>query len=116
MSKSKDSDHIDDMLEWENKQYTPWEYAQEGKLPPVLKATGNPRLVAILFLCQGCICVLLLALMILNSSNLAEDWTELLMPAAYAVICFLVAVNYLKKWKVKKLFRENNQAHRKKRK
>ncbi|MDN0031873.1 hypothetical protein QVN85_03055 [Oscillibacter valericigenes] len=115
MSKSKDFDHIDDMLEWENKQYTPWEYAQEGKLPPVLKATGNPRLVAILFLCQGCICVLLLALMILNSSNLAADWTELLIPAAYAVICFLVAVNNLKKWKVKK-FRENNQAHRKKRK
>lgn len=94
MSKFKDSDHIDDMREWENKQYTPWEYAQEGKLPPVLKAAGNLGLAAILFLCQGGICVLLLALIILNSSNLAADWTELLIPAAYAVICFLVAVNY----------------------
>lgn len=109
MSKSKGSDHIDDMLEWENKQYTPWQYAQEGKLPPVLKAAGNLKLVAILFLCQGGICVFVLALMILNSSNLAADWAELLIPAAYAVICFLVAVNYLKKWKAKK-------AHRKKRK
>lgn len=116
MSKSKGSDHTDDMLEWENKQYTPWEYAQEGKLPPALKAAGNSRLVAILFLCQGGICVLLLALMVLNSSNIAADWTELLIPAAYAVICFLVAVNYLKKWKAKKLFKENSQAHRKKRK
>lgn len=102
MSKWKGSDHI-------NKQYTPWEYAQE--LPPVLKAAGNSRLVAILFLCQGGICVLFLTLMILNSSNPVADWTELLIPAAYAVICFLVAVNYLKKWKVKKLFKENSQAH-----
>lgn len=49
MSKSKDSDHIDDMLEWENKQNTPWEYAQEGKLPSALKSTGHPGLAAILF-------------------------------------------------------------------
>ena len=38
MPTSKGPDHIDDMMEWEKKQYTPGEYAQEGKLPPYLKA------------------------------------------------------------------------------
>lgn len=114
MPKSKGSDHIDDMLEWEKKQYTPWEYAQEGKLPPYLKAEGNKKSAAKLFYVQGGICVLFFSLIILNSSNLEDDWTELLVLAAYAILCFIIATNYLKKWKTAKLLKEKRKAHRKK--
>ncbi len=55
MSKSKDTDYIDDMLEWQEKQYTTWEYPQMGKLPPHLAAPGNKRNAAILFFAQGVI-------------------------------------------------------------
>jgi len=57
MPTSKGPDHIDDMMEWEKKQYTPGEYAQEGKLPPYLKAEWNKKSSAILFCVQGGICV-----------------------------------------------------------
>ena len=114
MPKSKGSYHINDILEWEKKQYTPWEYAQEGKLPLFLKAKGNKKLAAILFYVQGGICVLFFFLVIFSSSNLDEAWTELLVLAAYASLCFIVAANYLKKWKTVKLLKEKRKATRKK--
>lgn len=32
MPESRQTDHTDDLMEWGEKQYTPWEYSQEGKL------------------------------------------------------------------------------------
>jgi hypothetical protein len=113
VSKPKDSDHIEDMLEWENKQYAAWEYAQEGKFPPSLKAVGNKKLAAILFFIQGGISVILIAIVILTSSKLAEIWPELLFPAAIAALCFMAAANYMKSWKAAKLQREKASQSRK---
>lgn len=115
MAKSKGSDHLDDMLEWENKQYTPWEYAQEGKLPPYLKAEGNKKRAAILFFIQGAACSLFLVLMVMNGSGLPEDWMELLFPALFAILGFMAAANYLKKWKAAKLIRKKTRPRKKKR-
>lgn len=115
MSKSKGSDHIEEMLEWEKKQYTPWEYAQEGKLPPYLKAKGNQKRAAILFFIQGGIIVLIIGLTLLQDSNVIEDWPGLLFLAAIAVLCFMAAANYLRKWKATKLLKDKQKTKKIKR-
>jgi hypothetical protein len=115
MAKPKDSDHLADMLEWQEKQYTPWEYAQEGKLPPYLKAAGNKKRAAILFFVQGAVCSLFLVLMVLNGSGLPEDWLGLLAPALLAILGFMAAANYLRQWKAEKLKKETAKPHKKKR-
>jgi hypothetical protein len=114
MSKPKGSDHIEDMLEWEKKQYTPWEYAQEGKLLPILKAEGNKKLAAVFFYVQSGICVLFIVLNILNSSDLMENWTNLLFISAYAILCSIIATNYLKKWKAARLIKRKIMISQKK--
>lgn len=114
MSKSRSSDHIDDMVEWGQKQYTPWEYAQEGKLPPVFKAKGNKKRAAIFFFIQGIVCAIVVVLLLLKNSD--GEWQQLLIPAVYAVLCFLASANYLKQWKAVKLKKEKERARRKKKK
>ncbi|MGE4352569.1 MAG: hypothetical protein AB7D36_00600 [Oscillospiraceae bacterium] len=108
MPKSKRSDPIDDMLKWEKKQYTPWEYAQEGKLPLPLKARGNKKWATILFLAQGLVCLLLFGLMIRNGSDLVE----LVILFAYTILCFMIAANYMKKWKAAKLAGKKTRPHK----
>lgn len=115
MSKSHGSDHMDDMVEWGQKQYTPWEYAQEGKLPPHLKAEGNKKWAAIAFFVQGIICTLITILILLNDQSHEERWLESLIPALIAVLYFFVAANYIKQWKAAKLKTEKSRTHRKKR-
>lgn len=112
MSKSRGPDHIDDMVEWGQKQYTPWKYAQEGKLPPYLKAEGNKKRAAILFFVQGIIGTIVVVLVLLSEGG----WLPLLIPAVISVLCFMASVNYLKQWKAIKLKKEKERSNRKKKK
>jgi len=114
MPESRKTDHIDDLMEWGEKQYTPWEYAQEGKLMPFLKAAGNKKLAAILFFVQGGACLLPIISAILNSSDLMNNWTGLLFPTLYTVLCLMIATNFLKKWKAEKPPKEERKTYRKK--
>lgn len=116
MSKSRGSDHIDDMVEWGQKQYTPWEYAQKGKLPPVIKAKGNKKRAAILFFIQGIVCTIVVVLVLINNQDSEQGWLQLLIPAVFAVLCFMAAVNYLRQWKTIELKKEKERSKRKKKK
>lgn len=109
MPKSKDPDHLDEMLEWQQKQYTPWKYAQEGKLPPHLKARGNKKLAAALFFFQGGVCLLILALTFANSDKPQENWAALLSLAIYSALCFFVASGYLRQQKAEVLQKEKRK-------
>lgn len=115
MPKSKNNEHIEDMLEWEEKQYTPWEYAQEGKLPPVLKAEGNKKLAAILYFVLGGIFVLAAAGYLLSGAwaEFADNWPTLLITPVLAVLCLMAAANYLRKWKAEKLLRKKARLKKK---
>lgn len=104
MSKPKNNDHIEDMLEWEEKQYTPWEYPQKGKMTPAMKAAGNKKLAAIPFLVFGGVFVLAIALSLISGIWKTGDLPTLLITAAFAVLYLMVGANYLRKWKnVKRL-------------
>ena len=121
MSKSKGSEPIDDMIEWEEKQYTPWEYAQKGKLPPHLAAPGNKRNAAILWLVQAVVCLFIALMLLLKfdaNDDTVSDYISIGILAIYSTLCFVVGINYIKKWKIEKMIRAEQRAnaHRKKNK
>lgn len=118
MSKSKNSDPIDDMIEWEETQYTPWEYSQKGKLPPHLAAPGNKRNAAILWLVQAVVCLLFAVMLLLKFDtydDTASDCISIGILAIYSILCFVAGLNYIRKWKAEKMIRavQRTNAHRK---
>lgn len=48
---------IDNFVNWQNKQYTPWSYVSDGNLLPNVEATGNPKLYAIMLFALSLISV-----------------------------------------------------------
>ena len=38
--------YIEDFIEWQEKQFTPWHYISEGKVVPSISAEGNPKRLA----------------------------------------------------------------------
>ena len=120
MSKLKDTDHIEDMLEWQEKQYTPWEYPQMGKLPPHLTARGNKKNAAILFFVQAAFGLgfFVLYLTTGKSDDTLGKWILLVLLFAYSILCLMAGFNYLRKMKIEKQERkeQREQLHRKGRK
>lgn len=85
MKKNKDEqNYVNDMIEWQEHQYTPWHYISKGKLPPESKAVGNQTLAAVsLFVCAFLFIVLLIAICYGSGSvyvaydgNLVFDFSE----------------------------------------
>jgi len=50
---------IDNYVDWQKKQYTPWSYIQSGKLLPHIEATGNPKRVALLWFFQSALSLII---------------------------------------------------------
>ena len=48
---------LNDMLEWQNKQYTPWHYYQKGKTIPGIAGEGNLKVNAIVHTIGGIIAI-----------------------------------------------------------
>ena len=46
-NKDKQNNQLSDMVEWQDKQYTPWHYYQKGKTVPGVAGEGNLKLFAI---------------------------------------------------------------------
>ena len=113
MSKPKETDHIEDMLEWQKKQYTTWEYPQMGKQPPYLAARGNKKNAAILFFAQAVLGLGFVALSVIkgDSEYTMGNWIFRGLLFAYSVLCLMAGVNYIKKLKNEKLFRKEQRAN-----
>lgn len=105
------------MLEWQEKQYTTWEYPQMGKLPPHLAAQGNKRNAAILFFAQGVIGMGFIVLYLTSgkSDNTLGNLIFLVLLFGYSILCLMAGVNYIRKRKMEKLIRKEQRAnaHRK---
>lgn len=117
MSKSKSTDHIEEMLEWQEKQYTPWEYSQMGKLPPHLTAPGNKRNAAILCFTQAILgtAFITLSLVFNKDEDSIGKWIFLVILVGYSILNYLAGINYLRKMKSGKLTRkaQRENAHKK---
>lgn len=113
MSKSKGTDHIEDMLEWQEKQYTTWEYPQMGKLPPHLAAPGNKRNAAILFFVQAVMGMGFVALYLIkgDSEDTLGNRMFLGILFAYSILCLMAGINYIRKQKIEKLIRKEQRAN-----
>ena len=116
MSKSKDTDHIEDMLEWQEKQYTPWEYPQMGKLPPHLAARGNKKNAAILFFVQAFFGLSFFVLYLTTemSDDTLGKWITLVLLFAYSILCLMAGFKYLRKMKIEKQERKEQRAQQRK--
>lgn len=88
MSKSEGPGPINELKEWQEKQYTPWKYAQEGKAPPFVKAGGNQKRAAAFFFALGAVSACFAALEALNGPDRAGDWPGLAVSAVLTVLFF----------------------------
>jgi uncharacterized membrane protein len=85
------------------------------EIATISKSRRKQKIGSNTFLRTGWYLCFFLTLIILKSSSLKGDLTELLVLAAYASLCFIIATNYLKKWKTAKLLKEKRKSNRKKR-
>jgi len=53
------NEQLRDLTDWQQKQYTPWQYFSEGKLLPYIDTKRNPKRVAILWFMQASISIFL---------------------------------------------------------
>jgi len=44
-----EKDYLDELQEWQENQFNPGHYIGNGKIPPYIKANGNPGLMAIVY-------------------------------------------------------------------
>ena len=47
------NNQLNDMIEWQDKQYTPWQYSQKGKTIPGISGEGNLKLKTIVVTIVG---------------------------------------------------------------
>lgn len=102
-------DHIDLQRQWQEKQYTPWEY---GGTPPPGMLYGNERRLAIYYGTGGAVCLVFAAAGFAGT----EKWPMLFF-AVPGLVFFWVCARYVRKFRSRKRSRRlsHERRHRKRR-
>ena len=134
------NDPINDFIDWQNKQFTPWEYFSEGKLLPYIKADGNPKRAAILWFALSILSgfvgtVIIVGINTTYSStarfnngvpykvyeryifdfSFSKSWWIILIFVVYTLFCVLMGIRYCQRHKKAKSKRKERPKGRKKR-
>jgi hypothetical protein len=103
-----EKNHMDDLQEWQENQFNPGYYVGNGKIPPYIKAEGNPILASIPFFVGGLGMFAGFVLLIIFRKNCfldPSDYSTQIIAYVFALIitfCFsalfiLAGINYIRK-------------------
>jgi hypothetical protein len=91
----QEDSYINQFIEDQNNQYTPWNYATANRSHPMQEAKGNAKLYAILWIVFGSI-YLFFAVLFLLGFDSADRIIGFFLFSSVWVICLLVAKHYFK--------------------
>lgn len=101
----EEKDHIDEMVEWQEHQFDPGYYTG-GRIPPSVKANGNPTLVAIfLFVQSGIVAFVYFCTILPYVGSWSTLSNFIIASTAFAILFLLTiffAIRYLQRAKKKK--------------
>jgi formate hydrogenlyase subunit 3/multisubunit Na+/H+ antiporter MnhD subunit len=126
---------INDFIDWQNKQFTPWSYMTGGRLSPFVEAKGNPKRISITWFAMFLIIVFLGVIYIVGTNttttfhmdessgevhwsefnfDFQESWPFILSFCILSIYCLFFGIKY---WQRYRRFRaDRNDFHNKRRK
>jgi hypothetical protein len=118
-SKSKNSNHIDDFLEFQEHANNPYYYLTEGKQSPYSKARGKPLLAAIEAFAATAVGIFFMFIFYFGMGYGGTQWPGVFLFGTVSLLTFFVGMGYVRKHKVmqeeRRLRREKLRVRHKKR-
>ena len=115
-NKRRRESQLDEMLEWQQNQYSPGHYYPEGKTIPGVSGEGNLKLKAIVYTIIGTYAILGSIAIILSSffSDGGEELIFYLVFGFFILVCIWEIIVHWRKYFKRKAETENRKRRRKK--